>query len=371
MISGSRSTSRVSPTTSRSTMTTSQRSSPTERGSWHFRSRRTRLVRRPMFLAWSSSRTPSERSRGRMPFTTRRTGRSTSRRGTSTSSSARRTSTSGRTWGSRREARVARVLARLQGSARRGRAGRTPVRAGTSQHELLAGFVAAVDYISSLGWDALLAHERALGSALPRRAPGERGAVRDPRHGRTRSHVCFNVPGHSAERVAVFLAEREIAVWNGDYYAVETMKHLGLADGAVRAGIVHYNTEDEVDRLLEGPRRARVKLLLLGGPRFLGRAIADAGLERGHELTFFNRGLTSPELYPEVGASSAIERKDSTGREVAIGTRWWTRAATSRATCRRRQRRSSGRASIASSRASRCTRTSARRRTRTVRSPTR
>ena len=29
------------------------------------------------------------------------------------------------------------------------------------------------------------------------------------------------------------------------------MKHLGLADGAVRAGIVHYNTEDEVDRLLE------------------------------------------------------------------------------------------------------------------------
>ena len=43
-----------------------------------------------------------------------------------------------------------------------------------------------------------------------------------------------------------------MAVWHGDYYAVETMKHLGLDDGAVRAGIVHYNTEDEVDRLLEG-----------------------------------------------------------------------------------------------------------------------
>jgi selenocysteine lyase/cysteine desulfurase len=63
---------------------------------------------------------------------------------------------------------------------------------------------------------------------------------------------CFNVPGHSAEEVAVFLAGREIAVWHGDYYAVETMKHLGLDDGAVRAGIVHYNTEDEVERLLEG-----------------------------------------------------------------------------------------------------------------------
>ena len=43
-----------------------------------------------------------------------------------------------------------------------------------------------------------------------------------------------------------------------------------------------------------------MKLLVLGGPRFLGRAIADAALARGHELTFFNRGHTNPELYPEV-----------------------------------------------------------------------
>ena len=43
-----------------------------------------------------------------------------------------------------------------------------------------------------------------------------------------------------------------------------------------------------------------MKLLLLGGPRFLGRAIADAALEHGHGLTFFNRGTTNPELYPEV-----------------------------------------------------------------------
>ncbi len=42
-----------------------------------------------------------------------------------------------------------------------------------------------------------------------------------------------------------------------------------------------------------------MRLLLLGGPRFLGRAVADAALARGHELTFFNRGRTSPELYPE------------------------------------------------------------------------
>lgn len=43
-----------------------------------------------------------------------------------------------------------------------------------------------------------------------------------------------------------------------------------------------------------------MKLLLIGGPRFLGRAIADAALAGGHELTFFNRGQTNSELFPEV-----------------------------------------------------------------------
>ena len=43
-----------------------------------------------------------------------------------------------------------------------------------------------------------------------------------------------------------------------------------------------------------------MRLLLLGGPRFLGRAITEAALERKHELTFFNRGTTNAELYPEV-----------------------------------------------------------------------
>ena len=43
-----------------------------------------------------------------------------------------------------------------------------------------------------------------------------------------------------------------------------------------------------------------MRLLLLGGPKFLGRAVVDAGLERGHELTLFNRGLTGADLYPEL-----------------------------------------------------------------------
>ena len=46
------------------------------------------------------------------------------------------------------------------------------------------------------------------------------------------------------------LAARDIAVWAGNYYALEIMERLGLPDGAVRVGIVHYNTAEEVDRLL-------------------------------------------------------------------------------------------------------------------------
>jgi len=123
---------------------------------------------------------------------------------------------------------------------------------GTSQHELLAGFVAAVEYVASLGWDAIVGHERMLGERFLGGIPEnvELYGLRTM-DGRVPT-FCFNVRGHSPEAVARFLAEREVAVWHGDYYAVETMKHLGLDDGAVRAGIVHYNTEDEVDRLLDG-----------------------------------------------------------------------------------------------------------------------
>ena len=122
---------------------------------------------------------------------------------------------------------------------------------GTSQHELLAGFVAAVEYIESLGWDAIMAHERELGQrfldGLPERV--ELYGLRSM-EGRVPT-FCFNLPGLRAEDVAVELAARDLAVWHGDYYAVEVMRQLGLeGTGAVRAGFVHYNTAAEIDRLL-------------------------------------------------------------------------------------------------------------------------
>jgi cysteine desulfurase family protein (TIGR01976 family) len=123
---------------------------------------------------------------------------------------------------------------------------------GTLPHELLAGFVAAVDYLHSLGWDAISAHERELGErfleGLPERCrlyglPSMDGRV---------PTFAFNVEGLPPGEAAQRLGERNLAVWHGNYYALEVMKRLGLEEsgGAVRVGIVHYNTAHEVDRLL-------------------------------------------------------------------------------------------------------------------------
>jgi cysteine desulfurase family protein (TIGR01976 family) len=121
---------------------------------------------------------------------------------------------------------------------------------GTLPHELLAGFVAAVDYVDSLGWEAIVTHEQALGERLLTGVPdGVELYGLETMEGRVPT-FCFNVAGRTPEESATFLAERDLAVWHGNYYALETMRYLGLEDGAVRAGLVHYNTEEEVDRLL-------------------------------------------------------------------------------------------------------------------------
>ena len=121
---------------------------------------------------------------------------------------------------------------------------------GTLPHELLAGFVAAVDYLGSLGWDAIVAHERDLGERFLRGLP-ERCRLHGlpTMEGRVPTFA-LTVEGVPPAEASRRLGERDIAVWHGDYYAVEVMKRLQLDEGAVRVGIVHYNTADEVDRLL-------------------------------------------------------------------------------------------------------------------------
>lgn len=122
---------------------------------------------------------------------------------------------------------------------------------GTLAHELLAGFVAAVEYLQDdVGWDFVVEHEGQLGQrfldGLPdawrlHGIPAMDGRV--PTFAITHESVA---PQEAATR----LGEDGFAVWHGNYYAVEVMRRLGLDDGAVRVGIVHYNTADEVDGLL-------------------------------------------------------------------------------------------------------------------------
>jgi cysteine desulfurase family protein (TIGR01976 family) len=123
---------------------------------------------------------------------------------------------------------------------------------GTLPHELLAGFVAAVEYIDSLGWDAISTHERALGERFLAGLPGDIRLYGLPTMEGRVATFCFDVPGRGPEEVATLLAQCDLAVWWGNYYALETMRRLGLDpdSGAVRAGFIHYNTAEEVDRLL-------------------------------------------------------------------------------------------------------------------------
>jgi cysteine desulfurase family protein (TIGR01976 family) len=121
---------------------------------------------------------------------------------------------------------------------------------GTLPHELLAGFVAAVEYIESVGWASIQTYERELGERFLAGLPDNVTLYGlTTMEGRVATFA-FNVDGVPTREAATRLGEAGYAVWQGNYYAVEVMKRLGLEDGAVRAGIVHYNTADEVDGML-------------------------------------------------------------------------------------------------------------------------
>ena len=122
---------------------------------------------------------------------------------------------------------------------------------GTLPHELLAGFIAAVRYLDSIGFDAIAGHERELGERFLAGLPASCTLYGLPTMEGRVPTFCFNVEGLPPLEAATLLGERSLAVWRGNYYAVEVMDRLGLPEGAVRVGMLHYNTVEEVDRLLE------------------------------------------------------------------------------------------------------------------------
>ena len=133
---------------------------------------------------------------------------------------------------------------------------------GTQSFEAVAGAAAAVEYLRSLGdgdgdgldgaFAAIQAHEDGLARRFLGGLPAGIELYGIAGEEARTATFCFNVGDRGPRAVAEALGRRQLYVWDGDYYALEPIRALGLAErgGAVRAGFLHYTTEDEVDRLL-------------------------------------------------------------------------------------------------------------------------
>ena len=133
---------------------------------------------------------------------------------------------------------------------------------GTLPYELLAGFNATIDYLDSIGaFATIVPYERELGERFlagiadaPVTVYGLPGMA-----GRVPTFL-VNVDGVPAADVAARLAEQGIGVWAHDsWYSLDLYKRLGYEKDAIRLGFIHYNTAEEVDRLvaaLEGCARS-------------------------------------------------------------------------------------------------------------------
>ena len=149
---------------------------------------------------------------------------------------------------------------------------------GTLNHECIAGIAACVEYLADLGRhsnpsvsgrrDAVLAafeaihkHERGMMEALIRgllRIPGLRlYGITDPKRF---DHRCptlaIRVQGHTPLQLATKLGERGFFTWDGNYYALNLTERLDVEKdgGFLRIGLAHYNTMEEVERLLAALR---------------------------------------------------------------------------------------------------------------------
>jgi len=140
---------------------------------------------------------------------------------------------------------------------------------GTQSFESLAGVTAAVDYIASLGagptrrdrivsgYTTIGEHETMLSerfldgiASIPSVTLYGKGTSAD----RT-STFAIDIAGVSPSDAAVALAGAGCFAWSGDYYAYEVMQRLGKQrEGLVRIGFVHYNTSQEVDRVVDAVR---------------------------------------------------------------------------------------------------------------------
>jgi cysteine desulfurase family protein (TIGR01976 family) len=141
---------------------------------------------------------------------------------------------------------------------------------GTQSFESLAGVRAAVAYIAGVGggagcrrerlaqaWRRIQAYEQSLSLRFLEGAtavPGLRvyGITDIERLEERTPTFAVSLAGYTPHEVAERLGEQGIFVWDGHYYAIAVMERLGLLEqgGLVRIGFIHYNTPEEVDRVL-------------------------------------------------------------------------------------------------------------------------
>lgn len=145
---------------------------------------------------------------------------------------------------------------------------------GTQVHELIAGIGAAVEYIAEVGrhsdpsvvtrrealeaaYRTTVAYERRLIARLVeglQLIPGVKVyGITDANRFESRcSTVSLRIGNHHPTDIAKFLGDRGIFTWDGNYYAVNLSERLGVESqgGLLRIGLVHYNTLEEVERLL-------------------------------------------------------------------------------------------------------------------------
>ncbi|HTQ96685.1 MAG TPA: cysteine desulfurase-like protein [Candidatus Acidoferrum sp.] len=149
---------------------------------------------------------------------------------------------------------------------------------GTQVHELIAGIGAAVEYIAEVGRrtdPSVKTRREALSAAYRATVPYERRlitrlieglqaipglriyGITDPKRYEDRcSTLSFRIGNHNPASIAKFLGDRGIFTWNGNYYAINLTERLGVESqgGMLRIGLVHYNTLEEVERLLSALR---------------------------------------------------------------------------------------------------------------------
>lgn len=162
------------------------------------------------------------------------------------------------------------LLGRLRTDKLRTQEDEAPFRieTGTLNHAALAGVKAAVEYVASWGEGASLreravsamngigAWEHGLGRhyyEAVRRIPGV--TVWGPDFSGPRAPtVSITIDGVPAAEAAKRLGAKGLQVWDGHFYAIRAIEVLGLAErgGVLRTGVVMYNTQEEVERLIAG-----------------------------------------------------------------------------------------------------------------------